>query len=217
MRSTLSAFIILGLIVPTTHAFTAAQSPTLQMLRQEAARDITLAAAGSQTATKKNAGAAYDGSKPVPFHIKTLRPVEFIEVPGVSSGKEVALKKPVQDEQDVAGREKVAKDTGETVVDPKDAPLTTGDGKDGDIPFIGKRIPNLNVVTYVPDLSNRGGETDSPEKGSDWRSWAPKLMLGGGILATILGFFFPPALFLGGALLGAWGMLKLISAKTGGD
>ncbi len=221
MRLSISSLLILGLLAPGTHAFTAAQSTTLNMLRQEAARDAALGAAGSLKATKANAGASFDGSKEVPFHIKTLKPVEFLDAPRISSGKEIALKKPQQDKLDEIGREKAATDSGEKVVVPEESDKTPlpAAGKNPTYGFKGKRIPNLGVVTYTPYLLAPGedGTVETPEKGSDWRSWAPKAMLVGGIAATIGGFFFPPLLFLGGALLGAWGMLKLISAKTGGD
>ncbi|OIO09134.1 MAG: hypothetical protein AUJ52_06925 [Elusimicrobia bacterium CG1_02_63_36] len=182
------------LLASSAFALTPAHSPTLQLLRQEASRDVALAAAGERAMTKDNAGAAFDGSLEVPFHVITLKPIGFVEVPGAGEGKDVPLTKPVE----------------------KDAP-----DKDGDpsYHFVGRRIPNLNVVTYTPvaDKPGEDGSTDAPKKGGDWRSWAPKLMLAGGLAATVGGIFFPPLLFLGGLLLGAWGMLKLISAKTGGD
>lgn len=216
MRPSLFCLLIIGLLVPNAGAFTASQSLTLQVLRQEATRDVTLGGAGSLKATMANAGASFDGSKEVPFHIKSLVPVEFISAPETGSGEEVTLKKPDQEQQDQAGREKVASDTGEKIAEKPESDITT---RGPTYRFEGERIPNLGVVTYTPVLEAPGedGSTETPERGSDWRSWAPKAMLFGGILATIAGLFFPPALFLGGALLGAWGMLKLISAKTGGD
>lgn len=200
------------------YALTPAPSPTLQLLRQEAARDVALAAAGDPAKTKDNAAAAFDGSPEVPFHVITLKPIGFVEVPGVGEGKDVPLEKPVEKEQTERAKEKAERD-GET---PSDAIVTDDTPDKSGNPsyhFVGRRIPNLNVVTYTPvaDKPGEDGATDAPEKGSDWRSWAPKLLLGGGVAATVGGIFFPPLLFLGGLLLGAWGMLKLISAKTGGD
>jgi hypothetical protein len=219
MNAATALFAVAVFLSAHAHALTPAHSPTLQMLRNEASRDVALAAAGDPAKTKANAGAAFDGEKEVPFHVVTLKPVGYVEVPGTGTGEEVKLTKPQEKEQAEKGREKVARDTGEPPAETIKTDDTPDKSGNPSYHFEGRRIPNLNVVTYtpVPDAPGQDGSTEAPKKGGDWRSWAPKLMLGGGVLATIGGFFFPPLLFLGGALLGAWGMLKLISAQTGGD
>lgn len=78
--------------------------------------------------------------------------------------------------------------------------------------FEGRRsaMPGLTIYTPVKDPPGREGSTTSPG-GGDWKQTAIKALPYVGAAATIGGFFFPPLLFLGGLLLGAWGAMKLLS------
>ncbi|TBR24971.1 hypothetical protein EPO15_03030 [bacterium] len=174
----------LFLLPLSASAFVApSQQTTLRGLRLESARSAVAAASASPEDASGAAQKGFDGGG-LPVTVRVLEPVDTVPLPG--EGQPAAAP---------------AAPSGET---PK-----LGDSYH----FEGRRspMPNLTIYTPVKDPPGREGSTTSPGGGGDWKQTAVKALPYLGAAATIGGLFFPPLLFLGGLLLGAWGAMKLLS------
>lgn len=168
------------------------QVRTVEGLRAESNR-AAAAAAAVKPEDASRAAAGFDGAKSgLPVTVEVLTPVEYAPLPGEQS------QAPVQ-----------------TPRAPRPTPpAPSGDPARGpSYHFEGRRtaIPNLTIYTPVKDEEGSDGSTSAPPAGSDWKTTAVKALPYVGAAATVAGFFFPPLLFLGGLLLGAWGAMKLLS------
>lgn len=168
--------------LPGRAAFT--QANAIRTLRAESNR---AALAGSATRVEDAAAAAadgFDGGGVLPVTVQVLQPIETIDLPGQGSQQ------------------------------PSTRPGPAGDPARGDsYHFEGRRtaIPNLTIYTPVKDENGREGSTKPPPASGGWKKAIVPGMAIVGAAATIGGLFFPPLLFLGGLLLGAWAALKLLS------
>lgn len=163
-----------------------AQQQTVRQLRLEAARSAVAAAAASPEDARGAAQTGFDGGG-LPVTVRVLEPVDTVPLPG--EGQAVTPAEPAR-------------------------PASGDTPRLGDsYHFEGRRsaMPNLTIYTPVKDPPGREGSTTSPGGGGDWKQTAIKALPYVGAAATIGGFFFPPLLFLGGLLLGAWGAMKLLS------
>lgn len=182
----LKALLALALAAPVA-ALAPSQQNTVRSLRLEAARSAVAAATGSDADAHGAAQKGFDGGG-LPVTVRVLEPVDTVPLPG--EGREVPAGTPAQPAPSApSGR----------------PPL--GDSYH----FEGKRTPMGTFYTAVKDIPGRDDSTTTPGSGSDWKTLAIKALPYVGAAATIGGFFFPPLLFLGGLLLGAWGAMKLLS------
>lgn len=161
------------------------QQQHVRSLRLEAARSVVAAATASPEDAHGAAQKGFDGGG-LPVTVRVLEPVDTVPLPG--EGQAVPSAEP-------------ARPSGDT---PR-----LGDSYH----FEGRRsaMPNLTIYTPVKDPPGREGSTTSPGAGGDWKQTAIKALPYVGAAAAIGGLFFPPLLFLGGLLLGAWGAMKLMS------
>ena len=198
--------LFLCLLLPLRlHAVTVGQMQTLDVLRADAASGY---AAASDPLTARSASAAsFDAPSAMPFRVNTAAPVEFVPL----EGSAVSISSQTQSEQDLLGRARTQAEGTEPA-----PPADLGPSYH----FEGTRVPNLNVVTYRPVADAPGGPgpgTQPPPRGGGGLiAMLPKILLYGGIAATLAGIFlWPPLLFVGGAAIGGWGVLKLLSSRTG--
>jgi hypothetical protein len=179
-----------ALLLPPLSAFASplpsSQRQTVRSLRLEAARSAVAAMAASPEDAKGAAQKGFDGGG-LPVTVRVLEPVDTVPLPG--EGRAVTPAAP-------------------SVPASGDTPRL-GDSYH----FEGRRsaMPNLTIYTPVKDKPGEDGSTSSPGGGGDWKQTALKALPYVGAAATIGGLFFPPLLFLGGLLLGAWGAMKLLS------
>lgn len=183
------------LLVPlaASGAISPSSQQTVRQLRLESARSAVAAASASGEDAHGAAQKGFDGGG-LPVTVRVLEPVDTVPLPG--EGRPVPPAAPAQP-----------------------APGTPAAGAPGtprlgdSYHFEGRRaaIPNLTIYTPVKDPPGREGSTTSPGGGGDWKQTAVKALPYLGAAATIGGLFFPPLLFLGGLLLGAWGAMKLLS------
>lgn len=174
------------LVLSASAAVTPVQQATVRTLRLESARSAVAAMTASDEDAHGAAQKGFDGGG-LPVTVRVLEPVDTIPLPG----------------------------EGEVQPAPRPTPAPT----DGSRPplgdsyhFRGTRTPlGMTFYTPVKDIPGRDGSTTTPGGGGDWKQTAIKALPYVGAAATIAGIFFPPLLFLGGLLLGAWGALKLMS------
>lgn len=169
----------------------ALSSPSAQQairsLRLEANRTAIANMTGTDEQAADAARKGFDGGA-LPVTVTVIQPEGEVPVPGTGDGVPAARPAPAP-------------------ADGKRPAL--GDSYH----FEGRRsaMPGLTIYTPVKDPPGREGSTTSPGGGGDWKQTAIKALPYVGAAATIGGFFFPPLLFLGGLLLGAWGAMKLLS------
>lgn len=183
-------------------AGTVAGGPHIQGLRQEAAKNPATAAHIEKT--KADAGKGFSG---MGVRIWSLKPTRIIDI------ENSAFDGVPKIERKLAGPEAEKISAGDSGEVPPSAAEEQDDGNYS-YHFEGKRtaIPSLTIYTPKQDQPNQNNSTETPKK-SGWRSWLPKVLLFGGIAAAIAGFFFPPLLFLGGALMSGYGMWKLMGGE----
>ena len=188
----LTALLCILIQVPVSAALLPSQVRTVESLRSEAARSGAASVAASPEDASR-AAAGFDGkSSGLPVTVEVLSPIEYAPLPGSEGQGPVAAPRA-----------------------PRPAPPAPGGdpARGPSYHFEGRRtaIPNLTIYTPVKDEEGSDGSTTKPPAGSDWKTTAVKALPFIGAAATVGGFFFPPLLFLGGLLLGAWGALKLLS------
>lgn len=189
---------------PARAALSVPLMPTLGALHEEAARAPGAAPAAGGDEAKRESGERFDGLP----KIQTLKPVDYVEVPGENPGGKPAVPATRRD----GDQDGEPKKPGELRKAPDPEEKGSGEVPLGDsYRFEGKRtaIPTLTIFTPVKEKPGEDGRTETPS-GSGWRDWLPTAAAVGGVAATIGGLFFPPLLFLGGLLLGAWAVWKLM-------
>lgn len=187
----LKTLLALALAAPVA-ALAPSQQNTVRSLRLEAARSAVAAATGSDADAHGAAQKGFDGGG-LPVTVRVLEPVDTVPLPG-------------------EGQQVPSAPAGTPSRPSPSAP--SGRPPLGDsYRFEGRRsaMPNLTMYTPVKEAPGEDGSTTSPGGGGDWKQTAIKALPYVGAAATIAGFFFPPLLFLGGLLLGAWGAMKLLS------
>lgn len=168
------------------------QARTVEYLRAESNRAAAAAVQASPEGASQEASGFDGGRSALPVTVEVLTPVEYAPLPGSEGQGPVTAPRTPR----------------------PTPPAPQGDPARGSsYHFEGRRtaIPNLTIYTPVKDEDGSDGSTTAPPAGRDWKALAVKALPYLGAAATVGGFFFPPLLFLGGLLLGAWGALKLLS------
>jgi hypothetical protein len=183
----------------------------LTPLRQEAAKDpatLTRIEDASQEAGRK-----FDGFGTV----QLLSPVGFVDLENSSFDGVVKETRSLEPAPviEVVDTKEVSPPVREPV-----EPVATDDKTElaDSYHFEGKptKIPQLILYTAKPDAPGGNNSTEKP-KTPWWQKILKPALLIGGIAATVAGIFFPPALFLGGFLLGAFATIKVLENMANSD
>lgn len=206
MRQLSLLAVVISLAVPSRILAQGAAVPSaagtlMQGLRSEAGKNP----AALPAVEKAHAGASrsFDG---LGLTIKTLTPSRIVDINGSSFNGAVKEERKLRKEAP-----EIDPEAGEVPSPENETPRNERSHK---YHFAGKvsGIPTLTIYTAKKDQPGQDNATEKPQ-GGGWRKWLPQALLFGGIAAAIAGVFFPPLLFLGGLLLGGYGMWKMMGAE----